>query len=86
MCGCSASSQSRASNRSFVPMHERNANRAVEICKQPIEYYLGLNTSKWEPNHQAIVRSQINVYHRKCDQFYDTIEALQEFYRESIRD
>ena len=86
MCGCNSNNASRSSSsQKFAPQHERNAAKAIEICKHPIEYYLGMDTSSWEPNHRALVRSQINVYYRKCDQFHDTIESLQEFYSSSLR-
>lgn len=76
MCGCNQ-------NRSSFPRGKGNLNRAVttpQVCLRTLDEYKAIDTSNWLPHEQSLVKSQINVYHRNCNLYHDTIAALEIFY------
>ena len=78
MCGCRNSAPRSPSLR-----NKQNSSRKAELnasCSVPITYYQELDISSWEPTHQAIVRSQINIYAKSCNTYYDIIRGLEERY------
>ena len=75
---------SGAGARSLRRVFSRQPRTPQTDCAEPLSYYMGLDTSGWDTFHQALVRSQILNYHKKCNLHHDLIKSLQEHYSEVL--
>jgi hypothetical protein len=75
MCGCNSTARNRD-----IARQARAVTSKLKVWAEPLDFYQSIDTSKWKPHEKAVVRSQINIYHRSGTLYHDTIQNLLSHY------